>query len=380
MPDLFQITNSIASSLLAFFYNIVTTVFYVVFLPGSGPDKLAQRYASKETPQIGPIPFLMAAIFAFNALSYTTGHDVKSISHQLIDIAEGGYSLGPYMPPLVSTIATVIVIDLCVRLYLSIYRWRSSGERLTAELYEFAISGGLIIGLILITICAYTDLHSNPSWLLVAGISAPSLLSYFGATRALLPFRSKISRILLAFGMFGTAAFSMFVGDYAVTLYSFVATQMDEPVVLQAIQCTVTKQNEVRVAVVVLNKTSSALLVLPDSAVIDIYPVTLNNSPLPLPADAHVSLAVDDLNWSEEDDYKVIGAHESVALNWHWRADGFIQLARRREGETNPFFYCRVNVGATGSMKGLGGKIQRFMSAEGTALVIVRGWRPGWPN
>lgn len=123
--DLLTLLENIVSGFVSFFYSLFRSLFLTVRHPIRGPFRLYRLYRAPRSRQIGGVTFLCMGFFLmFYVLRTTADIDPLSLIEQAVKAIRElpNTSARKLWPLIVASLASTIVIDAAIRLFLDLHK------------------------------------------------------------------------------------------------------------------------------------------------------------------------------------------------------------------------------------------------------------------
>jgi hypothetical protein len=188
--DLLTLLENIVSGFVSFFYSLLRTLFETARRPIRGPFRLYRRYHAPRSRQIGGVTFLCMGFFlVFYVLFSASDLNFRSLLDQIVTAIRElpNTNARKLWPVIVSSLASMIVIDAATRFFLDLHHLRLSRRDMVlaaAEYSMFWATAFAVVGAFVLRVWLYPVLGQrwrvDPSALLM--IPAVILLSVPAAT------------------------------------------------------------------------------------------------------------------------------------------------------------------------------------------------------
>lgn len=140
--DLLTLLENIVSGFVSFFYSLFRSLFETARHPIRGPFRLYRLYRAPKSRQIGGVTFLCMGFFLmFYVLFSATDIDPRSLLEQAVKAIRDlpSTSARKLWPVIVSSLASTIIIDAAIRLYLDLHHLRRSRRDLALGAAEYSL-------------------------------------------------------------------------------------------------------------------------------------------------------------------------------------------------------------------------------------------------
>ena len=226
--DLLTLLENIVSGFVSFFYSLFRSLYLSLRHPLTGPFRLYRLYRAPKSRQIGGVTFLCMGFFLmFYVLFSATDIDPRSLLDQALKAIRElpNTSARKLWPVIVSSLASTIVIDAGLRMFLDFHHLRRARRDLTLAAAEYSLFWATlfaVVGAIVFQFWLY-PLFGSPGGIdpialtmipAVLLLSAPAgTILYWGTRRGATVVRPRTTQGWLA-TVVGIAAI-MFVAAYA---------------------------------------------------------------------------------------------------------------------------------------------------------------------
>ena len=226
--DLLTLLENIVSGFVSFFYSLFRSLYLTARHPIRGPFRLYRLYRAPKSRQIGGVTFLCMGFFLmFYVLFSAADIGPRALLDEALKAIRElpNTSARKLWPVIVSSLASTIVVDAALRLFLDLHRLRPGRRDLTLAAAEYSLIWATLfagIGAIVFQFWLYPLFGSrggiDPKALtmipavLVLSLPAATIL-YWGTRRGAAQVRPRSPAVWLA-TVAGTAAI-MFVAAYA---------------------------------------------------------------------------------------------------------------------------------------------------------------------